>query len=543
MSPNASATTSSSAFSVNLRGGAGTSSDGKGSKSSAFDTKAGELGAVDEGDEPIETPVLLRRLNATEGRNTSGEGGAVGGILFQRSIAGGIGGLTGRSSSGNESAGYVIALASTGGIHRHTRLHTFRSEPSTGVSSLTLRSAFSKQSEGDGRGTFVELPGSVDFADLRSCNDGFAMRTETGVYYGTMERTASSISLGLGVGGIIDAGMLPYDSIFARRGGGMTLVPASIGLTPHHFVTLSSTNEVRFINRVARKVIQQERVDWMSLSQSSSPDDSFGGGNGVAELLMDIRRSDQIWLRKGRSLVHISSSCEDRDVWKFTLMKCVEPVPSSQRGGANDSEVVEEKHVDSQFEHAKTLCINQQQKAVVNAVRAEYFLSQGRVELAAKYMAQCPSAVMPFADTAIRLSLPMLGTNESCRNNSSKANEALANSNMALITYLSEKMKTAKSKHDSAVCTTLGAWLTELHLHEREREGSDKPVYLRQSHRHLQPVNHALLHQFLSSYVRVMDAKTIISGKLLLGLNVIVLHIVPCINLTFVSSHFSIGIA
>ena len=65
MSPNASATTSSSAFSVNLRGGAGTSSDGKGSKSSAFDTKAGELGAVDEGDEPIETPVLLRRPNAT----------------------------------------------------------------------------------------------------------------------------------------------------------------------------------------------------------------------------------------------------------------------------------------------------------------------------------------------------------------------------------------------------------------------------------------------------------------------------------------------
>jgi hypothetical protein len=104
-------------------------------------------------------------------------------------------------------------------------------------------------------------------------------------------------------------------------------------------------------------------------------------------------------------------------------------------------------------------------------------------------------------------------------------------------------MKTAKSKHDSAVCTTLGAWLTELHLHEREREGSDKPVYLRQSHRHLQPVNHALLHQFLSSYVRVMDAKTIIYGKLLLGLNVIVLHIVPCINLTFVSSHFSIGIS
>lgn len=148
----------------------------------------------------------------------------------------------------------------------------------------------------------------------------------------------------------------------------------------------------------------------------------------------------------------------------------------------------------------------------MNAVRAEYHFLQGRVELAAKYMAQCPSALMPFADTAARLALPMLGVDEVFRrNNFSKANEALANSNMALITFLSDKIKVAKAKNDSVVCTMLGAWLTELHLHERERDGSGKPVYLRRSHRHLQPVNHALLHQFLSSFVRDMDAKTIIT--------------------------------
>ena len=526
VSPNASssAPTSTSTFSVNLRGGTSDSLMGKGAKSSAFDTKAGELGALDDGDEPIESPVLLRRLNANTsgGRNSSGSdvGGAVGGILFQRIIR--------RSPTGKEgsialSGGSVMVLVSTGGLHRHTRLHTFRSEPSKGSASLSLRSAFSRQAEGAGRGSFVELPGSVEFADLRSCNDGFALRTETGIYYGTMERTVLSASMGGGVGTpIADAGMLPYDIAQDNSRRDNVLVPASIGLTPHHFITLTSMNEVRFINRVARKVIQQERVDWMSLSQSSSTDDSYAGG-GAPELLMDIRRPDQIWLRKGRSLVHISSSCEDRDVWKFTLMKCVNTAPHRDTAGGGlslssrhlvSSTVPltnEEKYIDSQFEHAKSLCSNASQKAVVNSVRAEYHLSHGRVELAAKYMAQCPSALMPFADTAVRLALPMLGSDApQCRNNSAKASEALANSNMALIAYLSDKMKVAKAKNDSMVCTMLGAWLTELHLHERERDGSGKPVYLRQNHRHLQPVNHALLHQFLSSYVRDMDSTTVI---------------------------------
>jgi hypothetical protein len=103
------------------------------------------------------------------------------------------------------------------------------------------------------------------------------------------------------------------------------------------------------------------------------------------------------------------------------------------------------------------------QKAVVNAVRAEYHLSQGRVELAAKYLAQCPSSVMPFSDTAARLALPMLGFDETqCRSNSIKANNALATSNMALITFLSEKMKSTKSRADSSVSTMLGTWITEL---------------------------------------------------------------------------------
>jgi len=329
--------------------------------------------------------------------------------------------------------------------------------------------------------------------------------------------------------------------------------PASIGLTPHHFIMLSFANEVRFVNRVARKVIQEERVDWASLSQSSSSTESAlqhassWGAPSAAELLTDVRRPDQIWLRRGRSLVHISSSCEDADVWKFTLERCVErampahpnyaPYDAAATEGAVGSGPLasEEKQIDSQFEHAKSLCSNPSQRAVVTAVRAECHLFQGRADLAAKYMAQCPPALMPFADTAVRLALPMLGeggdSNEKqasfsprsggSKLSSPKANEALASSNMALITFLNDKMKAAKSKKDSMVCTMLGTWLTELHLQERERGGgsssSSKPAYpLRQLQKQQKPanappVNHALLHQFLSSFVRDMDPDAIVN--------------------------------
>eukprot|EP00956_Cyclotella_meneghiniana_P021818 scaffold40285_cov72-Cyclotella_meneghiniana.AAC.1 len=206
-------------------------------------------------------------------------------------------------------------------------------------------------------------------------------------------------------------------------------------------------------------------------------------------------------------------------------MKCIETAstghsnmpPSSNADESNTLSpsatlTLEEKQVDSQFELAKSLCSNAQQKAVVNAVRAEYHLSQGRAELGAKFLAQCPTALMPFADTAARLALPMLGLDEiHSRRNSTKANAALASSNMSLITFLSEKMKSPQSREDSSVSTILGAWVTELYMHEREKEGLSNEGYLSASSRQLQPANPAILHQFLSSHVRDMDARTIIS--------------------------------
>lgn len=527
VSPNASSKGGSGVASSSSGGGGGAGGGDESSKLklSAFDARAGELG-IDTDEEPIDSPLLLRRLNPMAsspvsggggGRGSNvimadggggGSGGAVGGILFQRMI-GGVGGIAGRQDNvGKEGGGYVVVLASFGGIHKHTRLFSFRSEPSSSNKDLTLRSAFLRTAQGAGKGSFVELPGSVEFPDLHNCDSAFAMRTETGIYYGTIERMASAVSVG---GGVVDAGMLVYDSILGNGGRGGSSAPSSIGVTPHHFITLNSGNEVRFVNREARKVIQKERVDWMSVSQSASVSDIHGGE--AAELIMDTRRPDQIWLRKGRSLVHISSSCEGRDIWKYTLARCIDDTAPHHRAhlhSAEDStsQKSEEKYIESQFEHAKLLCTNPSQKATVNVARAEYHLSKGRTELAAKYLALCPSSIMPFADTSARLALPMLGMEEG---NSIKANESLASSNMALITFLTDKMKNAKLKNDTVVCTMLGSWLAELHLHERERDGAGKPTYLRQSHRHVPPVSQVLLHQFLSSFVKDMDPKVIVN--------------------------------
>jgi hypothetical protein len=151
------------------------------------------------------------------------------------------------------------------------------------------------------------------------------------------------------------------------------------------------------------------------------------------------------------------------------------------------------------------LCTNASQKAVVTAVRAEYNLQQGRGELAAKYFAQCPASLEPFADTAIRLALPRLGIDDIT---TGKARECLEASNLPLITYLSDKMRMGSSNDDRMTCTMIGAWLTELFLNERSDQltCADDPKGARE----LETSHRALLAQFLSSNVNAMDAKTII---------------------------------
>jgi hypothetical protein len=70
---------------------------------------------------------------------------------------------------------------------------------------------------------------------------------------------------------------------------------------------------------------------------------------------------------------------------------------------------------------------------------------------------------MPFDETAARLVLPMIGgisSNVFPKNNSSIANDALQNSNMALITFLSDKMKVAKAKNDLVTCTIVSMILS-----------------------------------------------------------------------------------
>lgn len=451
-------------------------------------------------DEAMAAPLLLHCLPNEDGP------AAVTGLHFERLRTG------------------LLILASTSGRNiPRTRLYTFYSPHNT-----SFRMALGDQQHA----TLVDIPGAVDFAELRLCNDHFGLRTAMGIYYGTIDRSQSSNVLVTGGRSmIVDAGILPYEDVQDSSATGVS----SLALTPHHLIILGAENahhshhppEVRFINRVAQKVIQKERMDLLS--------PPIGGGNssnpfatssaaledspvwlGAGELLMDIRRPDQVWLRQGRSLIHISSTQEDRDVWKFTLSKCLEMptnkgdrnslasnsannvVPSLSRSlsGAIPVLTEEEKAQEALFEKAKSLCTNAAQKAVVTTIRAEYHLSQGRAELAAKYLAQCPPALAPFADTAIRLALPRLGIDDpQGYGHSSQAKASLAASNIPLISYLSDKLRVSQMNQDKMACTMMGAWLTELYLHERGEHGQEQ--------------EDSMLSQFLTKHVHNTDAKTI----------------------------------
>jgi hypothetical protein len=413
-------------------------------------------------------PILLHQLNSD---------GAVTGLAFERLRTG------------------LFLMCCTSGKNKRTRFYTFYSAHSSNFKMVLADEAHA---------SLVELPGSVDYADLRLCNDHVCMRTATGIYYGTIDRAQSGPAFA-GGSMIMDSGILPYyDDDSTNKG---TTLPVSLALTPHHIITLSESNEIHFFNRVAQKVIQKERVDWVGQQSNSNSSNLDESHMGVGELLMDVRRPDQVWLRKGRSLVHISPSQEDRDVWKFTLFKSLELAPtltntmirsSSSSGSALQKKTggiltQEEKTQEALFEQAKSLCTNPSQKAVVTAVRAEHHLSQGRAELAAKYLAQCPPVLEPFADTAIRLALPMLQIDDPQSYGGSPQARASLKSNLPLITYLSDKMRVGKNNNDKMTCTMIGAWLTELYLHERDSSSS----------------NSQALSQFLTTHVHNMDAKTI----------------------------------
>jgi hypothetical protein len=429
-------------------------------------------------------PILLHKLSTETDESSAA---AVSGIYVERLRTG------------------LLILVATSGRHQRTRFHTFYSPHSSSFPMVLADQVHT---------SLTELPGSIEFADLQVCADQFAMRTATGIYYGTVDRTLSSPSvLAGGSSMVMETGLLSYSE---------GIVPCvSLAVTPHHWVLLTEANEVRYVNRVAQKVIQKERVDLDNNSNSSMNESALGLGS----LLMDIRRPDQVWLRKARSLVHISSSQEDRDVWKFTLQKCLTNASTATAIGLSSSDrqnqrkdtvnrstsVLSDQEIaqEALFEQAKALCTNSAQKAVVTAVRAEYHLSQGRAELAAKYLAQCPSYIEPFADTAIRLALPKLGIDDPQGYGGSwKARASLESSNFPLITYLVDNMRIGKMNEDKMTCTMIGAWLAELYLHERS-EPSLQALSSSGADSETAAQHKALLSQFLDANVDNMDAKTI----------------------------------
>jgi len=578
-------------------------------------------------------PLLLAKLNATEGSIVSG-------LHFERSVM-----TNGNSRSTATIGGAImdddlVVLAATSGRNKRTRLHTFRSisspsslqEQSSSSTTVTvdthpfrgfkrvfmppLNTKKNKNSNlsSSSTSTFVELPGSIDYADLEICNDGFALRTETGIYYGTIEGIHGSSTMGgknsnststfsMGKGNtpprmsslnlpsspsstssnllpgslasrvLVDVGLLPYESI----DDGYGILPSSIALTPHHFVTLEeSSNLVYFVDRIACKTIQRELMDWNHHNHHHPHGTGEDGGKnhnanssnyrersssmslmGNGELLTDPRRVDQIWLRGARSLIHISSTCEDRNVWKYALVKCLSGNTASRNGGGTTAAhgpammgVGNNNYREHDAKFAQIPCANDSQRAVVMAARAEYHFGEGRIEMAAKCMAQCPPCLMPFDKTAIRLALAgtdgidtlrmsgnyggiggsvmggglvkdgMDGLFSSPSSYSTDANShskvssyTSSPSNAGLIAFLSDKMRSAKARNDGVACTMIGAWLAELFLHEKERHptigysavGSGNSTLTKRG-----PVMEALWKQFLSTNVTNMDAKLVL---------------------------------
>jgi hypothetical protein len=110
-------------------------------------------------------------------------------------------------------------------------------------------------------------------------------------------------------------------------------------------------------------------------------------------------------------------------------------------------------------------------------------LSKDRPALAAKYWAQCPPQLAAFSDTALRL---VDNSNE--------------HGSSPLIAYLSDKMRGAKLADDKVLSTMLGAWLTELHLYDREHTNVPSTATGVNSN----------LQAFLANHVSQLDAKTIL---------------------------------
>jgi Pep3/Vps18/deep orange family len=256
---------------------------------------------------PSPGPTLLRQLGSTN---------AITGLSFERLRTG------------------LVVLVSTRTGSQRTRLYSYAAQHSSSNFRFVVQ---------DSNQNVQELPGTDSIAELILLQDHFALQTQFGIYYGAIDR---NLPAAVSANVLVDAGLLRWEDILDSS------PIASLALTPHHLVVLTEAHEVRFINWIAQKVIQKEVIEFHS-------DDALSS----AEFMMDIRRPDQIWLRKGRSLVHISSSQEDRDVWKFTLQKCLtklSPAGTVPEIGAPLTD--DEKAQEALFDQAKTMCTVASQK-------------------------------------------------------------------------------------------------------------------------------------------------------------------------------------
>jgi len=308
-------------------------------------------------------------------------GGVISGSTF-----GGVGGDRSEGANGGDDraakAKSIVMFTTTS----PTRLYHF-------VGAGTFKEMFLESSP-----SFAELPGEVDRAELHcfskfvhSRAQTFAIATAMGIYHGSLSQSQSQSSSSSSAAYqtweesvLMDAQLMPYTNtttvtLSPQQSGGDSNIgnllvsqalPLSIAATEFHFLVLTQ-DRLQTVSRLNGSVEQDEDVL------------RFVEGLPLG-LLRDSLRGT-LWLYTTSAVYQIVCINESRRVWSIYLERAL--------GGSDDKD-------DKLFDKALEFCQKKEEEEYVSRARAEFCLSQGKLEQAAHCFSK---ANLPFDEVALPL--------------------------------------------------------------------------------------------------------------------------------------------
>ncbi|CAG8443951.1 10866_t:CDS:10 [Ambispora leptoticha] len=215
---------------------------------------------------------------------------------------------------------------------------------------------------------FQELPGNLDYSELhfftpfqdlqyQGTPKNFAWLTGPGIYHGSLVFGSQEI----GDSVIDSAQLLPYPATPSETDSSALVSesPLSITLTEFHFILLYK-ERIRAICQLNDQIVYEEVIPLKA--------------NEVVRTMTVDTVKNTFWIYTDSSIFELIITKEDRDVWKLYLDK-------------------------QMFDTALTYCKNPAQRDKVLTTQADYYFSQGRFILSAKYYAQ---STVPFEEVALK---------------------------------------------------------------------------------------------------------------------------------------------